>query len=226
MFEELIKKALKGVGLPEELYVFVNVEKEDEIIPKIATMRKLVPKPVEPKKFEKVEDLLADPEIAALVNPWKDQNVTKGINTFKEKHPEIKTEDPQPNPTGFKLEESKAYKAMQESLKSITATLEQFKTKETTQQRQSIIKKSLTEAGVPESMHKHFVVPESADETAISQAATEYKQTLTDLGLKAMTKPGDPAGISTSDATVNSYAKDKNDKGAQGGQIPGKKLVS
>ena len=96
------------------------------------------------------------------------------------------------------------------------------------QERETKIKKSLTEAKIPETFHKYFKVEEDADEEKINQAIMTYKQELASAGIAGMPEPGKGSvGKTIVEENAKNVAELRNEGGDQKkGLVPGKELIT
>lgn len=200
--EELIKKALKAVGLPEGLHKFIVVEKEDQIASKIAELKKMYP--TQTKKPETLEELLADEDLKGVVTSYKDKAVTEGIKTFIKnkggdteklsieiKDGEIvekKVEKNGGNEVNF--EENPVIKGIMDSIDKLSKVVTGQVEEKQQIERGSKVKEALKKLELPDSFSDNISIPDNATDEQINEAVEGFRTKLNDAKLIALNEPG------------------------------------
>lgn len=204
--EELIKKALKGVGLPEGLHKFIVVDKEDQIASKVAELKKIYPQQV--KKPETLEELLADEDLKGVVNSYKDKAVTEGIKTFVKnkggdaeklsieiKDGEIvekkveKVEKSGGNGE-VNLDENPTIKGIVDSVKKLSKIVTGQVEEKQQVELVTKVKAALNKLELPESFADNIVIPDGATDDQITEAVEGFQTKLNDANMSTLNEPG------------------------------------
>jgi hypothetical protein len=115
------------------------------------------------------------------------------------------------NPPAGKSDEMPEWaKSFSQKVEELSTGLSQMQKEKARQERAATVQSKLKAAGIPERLHKRFMVDDEADETAIDAAVTEFKQELNDIGFSGLKEPGSSGEASeTSSEEVEGYLNEK-----------------
>ena len=125
--------------------------------------------------------------------------------------PETKTDDPR-------------FAQLTEMMQKLTESVTGIVTKNQADERSIKISKALTDAKIPDSMHKRFSIKDDVNDEDLTTAITEYKQELTDLGISSLQVPGGGTSKGALERAAENAAKTRNEGGTVKGGTPAKKL--
>jgi len=169
-----------------------------------------------------------------------DRRVTQGITTalenYEKKHglkdgKVIKVDTPPPPPSSEG--QSPEMQLMMETLTNQNKTLvEMSETVKTLSAQKSIdersifVKKALTDAKIPEKLHKRFIDKSDATSEEFEALVLEYKQELADSGIEMLQTPGGGSSPKTLELAAEKAANLRNngDKDKEKGVVQGKEL--
>jgi hypothetical protein len=228
--KEKLLAALVAAGLTEEranIYAgFINVEKEEQI-PGIVAQIKLA-EPPDPTQSE-IDKRVTQAVQTAISNYEKKHNLKDGkpiINEEEKKKAEEekrKMEEEKKKGT-VNSEQDKEILALKEMIAGLTDAVKGLSEKQKAEQRAEFVKKALTEAKIPEVMHKRFIDNPEATEEEFRLSIDEFRQELADLGIAALKTPGQGSSTDVLEQAAEEAAKHRNNSTTQEGGVRAKEL--
>ena len=159
----------------------------------------------------------------AIENYEKKYNLKEGKPVDETKVDPPKVESPK-DPTGTPVNpEIAELRKMVFELTSMTKGLQE---KTLQEERQTKIRKVLSDAKIPEPLQKYFPIKEYETDDELSSAVTAYKQEMINVGISGLTEPGKGgAGATIIEQNAKNVAEFRNKGGeTTNGIVPGKKI--
>ena len=209
--------ALIAKGLTQEqATIYANliiIEKEEEIATKVDEIMSAIP--TQPTQSE-IDKRVTQAVQTTIANYEKKHNLKDG------KKIETPTTSPT-SPTPIDNKDDKINK-LTETVEKLAGIVTEFSDKQKKEERSVFVKKALTDAKIPDSMHKRFIDnPEATDDEFVT-LVNDYKQELADLGIATLQSPGNGGSKNMTEVSAEKAAKSRNGELTETGGVKAKEL--
>lgn len=109
-------------------------------------------------------------------------------------------------------------------LGEVSQTVKTLSEQKTADERNIFVKAALTEAKIPEKLHKRFIDTPGATPEEFDKLVLEYKQELADSGIEMLQTPGGGGSTNSLELAAENAAKKRNNGNDDKGAIKGKEL--
>jgi len=231
--KEKFLEALVSAGLTKDIASIyagiITVEQESQIPALVAQIKAAT---VQTPAQSEIDKRVTQAVQTAITNYEKKHNLKDGkpVVTDEEKKSQEEAERKKKEEEMKKEKEKSGtpenpeIKELKDIILSLSESVKSLSKKQKAEERAVFVKKALTEAQIPEVMHKRFIDNPNATPEEFSASVNEFKQELADLGIAALKTPEQGKETGVLEKSAEEAAKQRNNDTTQQGGVRAKEL--